>query len=139
MKPKKIIIHCSDTKDSGTVSWGAIRNYHMYACGWSDIGYHYGIELVNDQYEILLGRLDNIQGAHCRGENHDSIGICFVGNYDFKPPTNSMIKKGVELVKHLMRKYGISAENVFSHNHFNRNKSCPGSCLDMVAFRKLLM
>jgi hypothetical protein len=54
-KPNKIILHHSATADGPTVSWGAIRRFHVVECAWGAIGYHYGIELVGDYYEVLIG------------------------------------------------------------------------------------
>ena len=134
MKPVRIIIHHSLTHDSGTVSWGAIRNYHIYTNGWDGIGYHYGIEIIGGQIETLLGRFDTIQGAHCRGNNNDSIGICVVGNYDLRAPSNSIWLAAVNLTKHLMKIHSI--QTIQGHNELNPGKSCPGKYFDMNKFRK---
>ena len=61
MKVDKIIIHHSAGPDSKIQNWGQIRRYHIDHNGWRDIGYHYGIELVGYDYEILLGRWENEQ------------------------------------------------------------------------------
>lgn len=148
MKPNTIILHHSLTKDSGSVSWGAIRKYHKDVLGWYDIGYHYGIELINYNYEILVGRFENAYGAHTRGWNYKSIGICFVGNYDIEKPNIKMLNKGVELVRYLMDKYNIPKYNVIGHNEawtlddfgYKKypDKSCPGKLFDMKRFREAL-
>lgn len=81
-KPTHIIMHDSLTEDGQTVSWGAIRKYHVEFNKWADIGYHFGIELIDDNYEILTGRMIGREGSHCPGFNRVGIGICIIGNFD---------------------------------------------------------
>jgi len=157
MTPKQIILHHSLTKDSQTVSWGAIRKYHKsYAYNgkiiskeeaeyciasgqhvkkpWKDIGYHFGIELINNSYEILMGRMPNVQGAHCRSHNEDSIGICFVGNYDIDTPSKKMVDKGVLLTTYLCEVYNISSDHIYGHRDY-ASKTCPGAHFDLDDFK----
>lgn len=137
MQPTNIIIHCSATKDSQSVSWGAIRDYHTKVNGWSAIGYHYGIELVGDEYEIFLGRMPDQNGAHCRAGtmNDRSIGICCVGDYDNEKPPAELVDKCLELVRFLIRHYGISKYRVLGHRELDPAKTCPGARFDMDLFR----
>ena len=139
MKPTHIVLHCSATKDSGTVSWGAIRDYHMNK-GWSDIGYHYGIELIGDAYEILMGRMANRQGAHCRaaGMNKVAIGVCCIGNFDLQAPTPNQLSKCLQLVTYLMDTFNIPKDNVIGHHEVESRKTCPGTQFDVEKFRTLL-
>jgi N-acetylmuramoyl-L-alanine amidase len=138
MKPSKIILHCSATKDSGTVSWGAIRKYHVEVMGWKNIGYHLGIELIDNYYEILLGRMLNEVGAHCEGNNSDSIGICFVGDFDNSEVPPEQWNKGINLVNWLMHIFNLHYKNVYGHREFNSNKSCPGKMFNLDKFRSQL-
>lgn len=140
MRPEYIIIHHSLTKDGNSVSWGAIRKYHTQTMGWRDIGYHYGVERVGDYYEILLGRLPDETGAHCRERNMNdsSLGVCCVGNFDLAAPPPEQFHKCLNLVRHLMSLYKISADKVLGHGELATYKSCPGKLWDMGFFRSLL-
>ncbi len=144
MNPTRIIIHHSLTKDDQTVSWNAIRSYHINECGWKDVGYHYGIELIGNDYDILKGRMDNEEGAHCLGYNDHSIGICVVGNFDLIRPCINQLNLLKKLCNSLMEIYGIKADCVLGHRetYALRNKpvekTCPGARFDMVEFRKSL-
>jgi len=135
MIPEKIIIHHSLTEDSGTVSWGAIRKYHIWTKGWRDIGYHAGVELVKSggeiNYEILMGRDWFTSGAHTLGENYRSLGFCFIGNYDKIPPTTELLLKGAELLRTWQRLFDIPTTSIYPHRDFAGYKSCPGKMFEM--------
>jgi len=137
-KPDSIIIHHSLTIDGKTLSWGAIRRYHIDINRWDDIGYHFGIELAISQYEILLGRMVDVEGAHCspHGYNRKSIGICLVGNFNEHMPPPEQIQKAVDLVLFLMRQYGISVDRVFGHREIDTRRTCPGDMMGMHNFRQ---
>ena len=126
MRPEQIILHHSLTEDSQTVSWIAIRRYHTQTLGWAGIGYHFGIELVGDHYETLIGRPMNVQGAHTRGQNHNSIGICFVGNFDEEEPNYKQLACGIVLVKSLLEILNLTHKDVKMHRYYADYKSCPG-------------
>ena len=136
MKPDIIILHHSLTRDSDTVSWGAIRNFHIVDNKYSDIGYHFGIENLRGQTEILMGRMPNQAGAHCKGNNSGTLGICFVGNFDIEPPPIENWNAGIKLVEFLMVEYGI--KKIVGHTEYNSHKTCPGKYFDLNKFRKEL-
>jgi len=136
MNPEYIILHHSLTSDGDTVSWGAIRRYHVVELGWRDIGYHYGIERVNGTYEVLMGRMPTEPGAHCKqsGMNYKSLGVCLIGNFDEAPPTPAQWRKAVQLVRALMQVHKIPVERVLPHNYLAHYKTCPGKMFDMERF-----
>lgn len=150
MKPRFIVIHHSATADGSTFSWGAIRRYHVKERGWDDIGYHFGVELVWDRYEIMLGRMPDESGAHCKemGMNSMAIGVCLVGNFDTTPPSDDALAKLREIVRWIMREYDIPSRNVLGHREVGlragynwtkgQYKSCPGSQFDLTEFRDSL-
>jgi len=128
VKPEYIIIHHSLTKDTETVSWGAIRKYHTQTLGWREIGYHYGIENVNGYYEILVGRQADATGAHCsqEGMNHKSLGVCLIGNFDNAAPSADQLARLTALVKSLMYIHNIPVSKIMRHSQLATYKTCPG-------------
>ncbi len=129
LKPKRIICHHSFTKDSSTVSWGAIRRYHTEMLNFRDIGYHAGVEMVKSgdelYYEILMGRMWDVAGAHTRGQNQDSLGICFVGNFDDHKPPQAQLIAGAKVISLWLILFDLTIGDVHLHREY-ADKSCPG-------------
>ena len=132
-----IVIHHSATKDSDTLSWGAIRRYHTNVLGWTDIGYHAGIEYIRDSYEVLIGRPPTQTGAHTSGENYHSLGFCFVGNFDDEEPNDELLRTAARrwLVPALKR-HSLNTDALRPHSDF-ANKTCPGSQFSMDRLREV--
>lgn len=135
--PNKIILHCSATKDTDSLSWRAIQEYHVRTLGWDDIGYHYGIENVGGELILLKGRHPNTKGAHCKakGRNSDSLGVCVVGNYDEVPPSEERWDKTVDFLAQLCFVFDIESKDVYGHCEFEPMKTCPGKMWDLDLLR----
>ncbi len=74
----QIIVHCSATPRGRENDAKDINAWHKNR-GWSGIGYHY---VILPSGEIQYGRNVNYIGAHVKGYNKNSIGICVVGGTD---------------------------------------------------------
>jgi hypothetical protein len=131
--PTKVILHCSATRDDDSLSWEAIRRYHVDTLGWDDIGYHFCIELYNGQLVYKRGRHPSVKGAHCKaaGRNSDSLGVCVVGNYDEVPPNDDRMDATVCFLANLCFVFNIPADQVYGHNEFEPMKTCPGKKWNM--------
>jgi N-acetylmuramoyl-L-alanine amidase len=130
MKWSHIIIHHSESKDNRVLDWQNIRKWHTDK-GWQDIGYHFGIEKINDQYEILVGRPLILAGAHTEGMNKTAIGICCVGNYDIDVPEQNMYIKLKQLLIDLQIIFNIPDQNIKLHRDYS-DKTCPGKYFDLA-------
>ena len=125
-KIEKIIIHCSATPEGKDYTVAQIRDWHVRGNGWSDIGYHF----VIDRYGVVhKGRPIEKIGAHTKGQNARSIGICLIGGMDAenKRPKDTRTPAQrvalVQLVKELKATYGENV-TVHGHNEFAA-KACP--------------
>ncbi len=120
----KIILHCSATREGQDVSVETIRKWHLNR-GWSDIGYHYVIYLDGSIHE---GRPVNRSGAHTKGYNSKSIGICYIGGVekDGKTPKDTRTPEQdtalTNLITALLEMHPTAT--LHGHNEF-ANKACP--------------
>lgn len=80
---KLLVIHCSATRCNVRFSVEQLRECHLQR-GFLDIGYHFYITRDGVLHHC---RPISEMGAHVRGFNRHSIGICYEGglNEDGKP------------------------------------------------------
>jgi len=121
---KEIIIHCSATREGQDIPVETIKDWHL-ARGFNDIGYHFYIDLNGVIYK---GRdIDKI-GAHCKGRNRNSIGICYCGGVeaDGKTPKDTRTQEQKESLLHVLKtiKAMYPESMIYSHNEFAA-KACP--------------
>lgn len=137
---KKVIIHCSD---SGFGDAALIDKWHKER-GWNGIGYHYvilngcrkammtGFEPYKKEDDgwIETGRPIEEVGAHCEGQNSDSIGICLIGRHHFS--AKQLYVSLPSLLKDLFYGYRILAGQIYGHYEFNPQKSCPNIDIALI-------
>lgn len=130
----ELIIHCSATRPDQSCTVDDIERWHKER-GFSGIGYHY---VIYRDGTVHNGRRLECQGAHCKGHNAHSVGICYVGGLDGagRPAdTRTTCQKSAltKLLKFLKAKFPGAA--IHGHNEF-ANKDCP--CFDAAVEYRML-
>jgi len=107
-------------------------DYHVNSRGWSDIGYHVGIDPKGG---IWLLRPLQRSGGHCLGHNEQSIGLVVLGNYDTgKDAIGEQWSMAKYVTAILAQRFKLSEGNVYFHRDF-ADKSCPGTAINRASFR----
>ena len=137
-KINHIVIHCAATPNGKALGhfgktaaeiideWHAERGFHRTEMAkrhknphLNAIGYHFVIE-TNGCTES--GRTEWEQGAHVKGHNENSLGICLVGTDQF---TRHQWHALARLLDKLKNKYPNA--QIVGHRDFpNVHKTCPG-------------
>ena len=156
-----LILHCSATEDGPGDNWSAIRRFHtsyryegrsvsveearsLQASGvvveipWQDIGYHFGLEREAGVLVTRFGRPVGFQGSHCKaaGRNHDSLGVCVVGQFDSAKPDPEVFEHTAHLLAMLSFVFNVPTERIRGHREFEPGKTCPGRAWDLDATRE---
>ena len=132
----KIIIHCTDS-DASAHDIDALKylyKWHVEENKWNDIGYHFCISKTNG---IQFCRPLDLEGAHCKGQNSNSIGIVLTGKESF---SKSQFKDLAELCAILCFTFNLDETFIYPHNHYNKTKTCPNFAIEPVRWqvKKLL-
>jgi N-acetylmuramoyl-L-alanine amidase len=153
LNPRYLVIHTAAYR--GACDRDTIDRWHRDR-GWSGIGYHYvinngGHASLKDG-EVEVGRAASISGAHARGINSQSLGICCTGHGDYDDFSEAQKQSLVVLLSDLIDdNEELLVESVIGHREINRlvsegrvkkryrtAKSCPGKKVDMDALRARL-
>ncbi len=132
MTPEIIIVHCSNSDVKSHDNPKTIDDWHK-ARGFKRRvprdGFPVGdLEHIGYQYVITTdgkthkGRRPDEVGAHCKGYNDRSIGICLTGKGGFTVAQIMSLKK---LVFCLTNVFDIPSDAVYPHSRFNKGKTCP--------------
>lgn len=128
-----LVVHCSgsDLKEDDSIErikhlhtspknipmkWG---KYETNGFSWNDIGYHF---VITKDGVIHIGRPIEEIGAHVKGFNASSVGICLTGESDFSEAQFKALRK---LVNDLISNLGLSIIDVLGHYELTRGKTCP--------------
>ena len=127
-KIKYLVIHCSASDRPQHDNPESIDQWHLQR-GWTGIGYHF---FIDTKGIIHCCRPIKYQGAHVKGHNNHSIGICLHGNGIYTDTQIESLKSLLKLLNCLIAK-GYSVKG---HYELNPKKTCP--IIDMDKFRKSL-
>ncbi len=125
-----IVVHHSESAHGDRTT---IDQWHRER-GWDSVGYHYvitnGISHSGQPCrdgEIQTGRNEGTVGAHARGRNQSSLGICLIGTTAFTTAQRRSLRT---LLVELCRRHGIAPSSATIQRHHER---CPGPGLNLEA------
>ena len=112
-----LVVHCSDTPSEEEWDASSIHAMHL-SFGWHGCGYH---AVITRGGEVQKGRPEYWVGAHVKGHNKESLGVCLVGLDSF---TDAQLEKLEELLKEWKAKYPKA--RICGHCDFDSTeKTCP--------------
>lgn len=123
-----IVIHYSATYPDQDVTRDEVDGWHR-ARGFREIGYHWFIRRDGTLEE---GRAEGTLGAHVRGHNSGTIGICWAGGLDRATgadvgvwnPTPAQLACIMRLITDIQKRWP-KAKRVIGHNDLVATQ-CPG-------------
>ena len=129
-----IVVHCSASDVKAHDNIETLRKWHVKERGWDDVGYHY---VITKDGSIMKGRKDETVGAHVKGHNSNSLGICLTGNHEFSEAQFLSLEL---LTTGLLKKHGLEKKDIIAHHDLEKGKTCPNFDVhDFVAKRPFII
>lgn len=123
---KILVVHCSDTEDNQDLSAVDIHKMHI-DFGWEGIGYH---KVIKRSGKIENGRPEYWVGAHVKGQNKTSLGVCLIGR-------NHFTKRQFNSLEKILKKWKLEYPYAQIMGHCdtgNTEKTCPN--FDVITWSK---
>lgn len=122
-----IIVHCSANRPGSALRMADIDRYHR-SLGRKGCGYHY---VIPTDGTIEVGRPEERVGAHCRGHNAHSIGVCYIGGLTAagKTPQDTRTEAQKVALRQLLTDLHIRYPTALIVGHSDldpRKPHCPG-------------
>jgi len=127
-----LIIHCAATPNGKHFTTEEIDRWHGergfkrdkkligdHAPYLKHIGYHL-VNYING--DVYVGRSLQEIGAHAKGANTNSIGLCLIGTDKFSLKQWESLSHQVKYLKQELP----NLKNIIGHNEVNSHKTCPG-------------
>ena len=102
------------------------QRYHQDQ-GWSDIAYHYAVDLAGNVYELRDPTVpgDTFTGYDTTGHLH----VVCEGNFDAQQPPDALLDGVGDLLAALASTYGVSVGSLEPHRTYAPTTACPGQHL----------
>lgn len=125
LKPKYLLIHCSDYGKQHTAS--TVHVWHVKR-GWAGLGYH---DIIDMDGKHERGRPWYWKGSHCYKArmNHQSLGVCLLGKRVF---TDAQYNALACYILRVVKRFPDII--VAGHGDFDSDKTCPN--FDVAAWIK---
>jgi len=142
-RPKYIIIHdvsCMAQEsailrlDNAKPQTNDLRIWNYTKDMVPDLNYHFIVEKIKEDYEVLLGRPFAV---HCdytdiKSPFNFAFHICIMGNFSYDIPEVRLYQKiCYNILSPLMRLYKINADKIYLHSELTDDEiNCPGDFFD---------
>ena len=123
-----IVVHCTASKVTTNFTLKDLRHLHVDICHWSDIGYHF---YITKDGKIHTCRPMSKIGAHVKGYNRCSIGVCYEGGLNARgrpadTRTPAQKESLIEVLSALKERFPKA--KIVGHYELGANKACPCFC-----------
>lgn len=116
-----IVLHHSATETGNAAIFDRMHREENH---WEGVGYDFvignGTDSGDGEIEVTFRWRRQIAGAHCGGTpdnwaNEEAVGICLVGNFNYRAPTAKQMQSLSKLINFLQSRYGISMSHIYGH------------------------